>query len=82
MSVPLFRFGPPGHFTHVPSTTPVASALKNCYAYELNFLEAPADFFTRFWVQVAVLEVKWPLRSHFGIETVQMYNGKVTDVRT
>jgi hypothetical protein len=33
-------------------TTPIVSALKKYYIW--SFLEAPADFFKCFWVQVAV----------------------------
>jgi hypothetical protein len=31
ISVTFIRVGPQGYFTHIPITTPVVSALKNCY---------------------------------------------------
>jgi hypothetical protein len=40
--------------------------LKNGYIQ--NFLEVPTDFLNRFWIQVAVSEVKRPLHGGFGSE--------------
>ena len=55
-SVPLFRVGPPGHFIHVPITTPVVSALKNYYIQ--SFLEVLTDFFNHYWIQMTVSLLK------------------------
>ena len=62
---------PLGYFTHVSITTPVVqyaviSALKNYHTQ--GFLEVPADILKHFWIQVAVSEMKRPLRasSRFG----------------
>ena len=54
-------------------TTPVVSALKNYYIQ--SFLEAPADFLNHLWIQVAVSEVKRPLRNRFEVKRLQIYNG-------
>ena len=35
-----------------------------------SFLEVPTDMLNHFWIQVAVSEVKRPLRNRFGSETV------------
>jgi hypothetical protein len=67
-SVTVIRVGLPGYFVHVSITTPVVSALKNYYIQ--SFLEVPTGFFKYFWIQVAVSEVKRPLRNRFGTETV------------
>jgi len=42
-------------------TTPVVSALKNCYVR--GFLEVLSDILYHFWIQVAVLPLK-PPRGH------------------
>jgi hypothetical protein len=57
---PLASSWTPGVFycTHVPITTPVVSAL------------ALKNYYTHFRIQVAVSEVKRPLRSRSGSETV------------
>ena len=54
-------------------TTPVVSALKNCYVR--GFLEVPSDILYHFWIQVAVFasetaEVKRSLCDRSKIETV------------
>ena len=68
MSVAVIKVGPRGHFKHISITTPVVSALKNYYIQ--SFLEIPTGVLNHFWIQVAVLEVKRPLRNRFGSETV------------
>jgi hypothetical protein len=67
-SATLTQGGPPGYFIHISITTPIVSALKKNVIY--SFLEAPADFLKHFWIQVAVSELKRPLRNRFGSETV------------
>ena len=37
ISVPLIRVRPPGYFIHIPVTTPIAFALKNCYNINWTF---------------------------------------------
>jgi hypothetical protein len=57
----FFKLRPWEYFAHVSIITPVVSALKN-YSIK-SFLGVPADIdiLSRFWIQVAVSEVKWPL---------------------
>ena len=68
ISVAVIQVRPPGYFIHISITTPIVSALKNYYRQ--GFLEAPTDVLSHFWIQVAVSELKRPLRNRFGIETV------------
>ena len=49
---------PLGYFIQISITTPVVSALKNCYMS--SFLEVPSDILYHFWIQVAVLPLKPP----------------------
>jgi hypothetical protein len=49
---------PLGYFMHISITTPVVSALNNCYMR--GFLEVPSDILHHFWIQVAVLPLKPP----------------------
>jgi hypothetical protein len=65
-------FGPPSYVTHISITTPIVSALKNYYRW--NLLEVPTDFLNHFWIQVTVSEVKQPLHGRFGSET-EKFNG-------
>ena len=58
ISVTVIRVGPPGYFTHVSTTTPIVSALKNYYVW--GFLEVPTDFIKCFWIQVTVSLLKPP----------------------
>jgi hypothetical protein len=62
VSVPLFQVAH-GYFVHIAITTPIASALK-------NFYRSPSGYFKPLPDQVAVSELKWPLRNRFGSETV------------
>jgi hypothetical protein len=49
---------PLGYFIQISITTPVVSALKNCYMS--SFLEVPSDILYHFWIQVADLPLKPP----------------------
>ena len=49
---------PLGYFIQISITTPVVSALKNCYVR--GFLEVPSDILYHFWIQVADLPLKPP----------------------
>ena len=49
---------PLGYFIQISITTPVVSALKNCYVS--SFLEVPSDILYHFWIQVADLPLKPP----------------------
>ena len=49
---------PLGYFIQISITTPVVSALKNCYMS--SFLEVPSDILYHFWIQVADLHLKPP----------------------
>ena len=55
---PFDSSGPPGYFIQISITTPVVSALKNCYMS--SFLEVPSDILYHFWIQVADLPLKPP----------------------
>jgi hypothetical protein len=72
VSVIAIQLGPLGYFTNIStttSTTPVVSALRNYYIQ--SFLEVPAGVLDPFWIQVAVSELKRPLRNRFGSGTVK-----------
>jgi hypothetical protein len=45
--------------------------LEKLLLYIQSFLGVPTDFLNHFWIQVAVSEVKRPLRNRFGIETAK-----------
>jgi hypothetical protein len=69
ISAALIQGGPPGYFMHASITTPVASRLKKLFYPGLS--RSPnGHFINNFWIQVAVTEVKRPLRNCFGSETV------------
>jgi hypothetical protein len=63
---PSFKSDPGAFYTYhisISITTPVVSALK-------NYFRVPGNILNRFWIQVAVSEVKRPLRGRFGSEAV------------
>jgi hypothetical protein len=71
MSVAFIQVRPPGYFTHISTTTPIVFVRLE----KLFFLEVPWDILNHFWIQVAVSEVKRPLRNRFASEAVKTYNG-------
>jgi hypothetical protein len=71
----IIGFRPPRYFSYAYLyDLPVVSALKNYYMQGFLEVEVPADILSRFcWIQVAVLEVKRPLRNRSGSDAVTDY---------
>jgi hypothetical protein len=65
----LFLSSHLGQFMHTFVTTPVVSALENHHAQ--SSLGVPAGILNRFWIQVAVSEVKLPSHGRFRSKTVE-----------